>query len=142
MVQVGHLLAGAREVIYTRSTPLASGSLQIVKSRGGDKAAVAGACSMAVQHALSADSAEALIRDEATSALDAKSEGLVQDALEKLQAGRTTLVIAHRLSTIRDADRIVVLDKGRIVEAGTHQALMERKGAYSELVARQAEAAA
>ncbi len=83
-----------------------------------------------------------LILDEATSALDAKSEGLVQDALEKLQAGRTTLVIAHRLSTIRDADRIVVLDKGRIVEAGTHQALMERKGAYSELVARQAEAAA
>ena len=83
-----------------------------------------------------------LILDEATSALDAKSEGLVQDALEKLQAGRTTLVIAHRLSTIRDADRIVVLDKGRIVESGTHQALMERKGAYSELVARQAEAAA
>lgn len=83
-----------------------------------------------------------LILDEATSALDAKSEGLVQDALEKLQAGRTTLVIAHRLSTIRDADRIVVLDRGRIVEAGTHQALMERKGAYSELVARQAEAAA
>ncbi|WP_062079249.1 ROK family transcriptional regulator [Demequina globuliformis] len=60
-----HLLAGAREVIYTRSTPLASGSLQIVKSRGGDKAAVAGACSMAIQHALSADSVEALIRDTA-----------------------------------------------------------------------------
>ena len=83
-----------------------------------------------------------LILDEATSALDAKSEGVVQDALEKLQAGRTTLVIAHRLSTIRDADRIVVLDKGRIVESGTHQALMARKGAYSELVARQAEVAA
>ncbi|WP_061961776.1 ROK family transcriptional regulator [Demequina flava] len=60
-----HLLAGAREVIYTRSTPLATGSLQIVKTRGGDKAAVAGACSMAIQHALSVDSVEALIRDVA-----------------------------------------------------------------------------
>ncbi|MGH1346546.1 MAG: ABC transporter ATP-binding protein [Nannocystales bacterium] len=83
-----------------------------------------------------------LILDEATSALDAMSEGLVQEALEKLQAGRTTLVIAHRLSTVRDADRIVVLDRGRIVEAGTHSALMENKGAYSELVARQSDAAA
>ncbi len=83
-----------------------------------------------------------LILDEATSALDAMSEGLVQEALEKLQAGRTTLVIAHRLSTVRDADRIVVLDHGRIVESGTHSALMEAKGAYSELVARQSDAAA
>lgn len=83
-----------------------------------------------------------LILDEATSALDAMSEGLVQEALEKLQAGRTTLVIAHRLSTVRDADRIVVLDRGRIVEAGTHAVLMENKGAYSELVARQSDAAA
>ncbi|MBV1861733.1 MAG: ATP-binding cassette domain-containing protein, partial [Nannocystaceae bacterium] len=83
-----------------------------------------------------------LILDEATSALDAMSEGLVQEALEKLQAGRTTLVIAHRLSTVRDADRIVVLDHGRIVESGTHTKLMASKGAYSELVARQSDAAA
>lgn len=79
-----------------------------------------------------------LVLDEATSALDAQSEGLVQDALERLQAGRTTIIIAHRLSTVVHADRIVVLDRGRIVEEGRHTELLARKGAYAALVARQA----
>jgi len=74
-----------------------------------------------------------LILDEATSALDSESERLVQEALEYLMQGRTTLVIAHRLSTIENADRIAVLEHGRIVELGTHAQLMERGGLYSSL---------
>ncbi len=71
-----------------------------------------------------------LILDEATSSLDNESELLVQDALDRLMQGRTTFVIAHRLSTIQNADRILVLEKGRIVEEGTHAALLDRKGLY------------
>jgi subfamily B ATP-binding cassette protein MsbA len=74
-----------------------------------------------------------LILDEATSALDSESERHVQAALETLMRGRTTLVIAHRLSTIEKADRIVVLQKGRIVEAGTHRELLERGEVYAQL---------
>ncbi|MBI3603109.1 MAG: ABC transporter ATP-binding protein [Nitrospirae bacterium] len=74
-----------------------------------------------------------LILDEATSALDAESERLVQEALERLMVGRTTFVIAHRLTTIQRADRILVLNKGRIVEEGTHASLMDRKGLYHYL---------
>ena len=74
-----------------------------------------------------------LLLDEATSALDTKSEAIVQKALEKLSTGRTTLVIAHRLSTIRNADSIIVMDQGRVVDQGNHETLLARGGIYADL---------
>jgi ATP-binding cassette subfamily B protein len=77
-----------------------------------------------------------LVLDEATSSLDTQTEYAIQGELERLSEGRTTITIAHRLSTVRDADQIVVLDKGRIVERGSHEELLERGGFYAALVAR------
>lgn len=87
---------------------------------------------VAIARALLKD-APILLLDEATSALDAESERLVQLALQRLMQGRTTLVIAHRLATIRDADRILVLEKGRLIDEGTHGELVAKGGRYAEL---------
>jgi len=101
-----------------------------VKLSGGQRQRVA------IARAILKDPA-VLILDEATSNLDTESERLIEDAMTRLLVGRTTLIIAHRLSTVRRADRLVVLDRGRIVEEGTHAQLLDRSGLYARLYERQ-----
>jgi ABC-type multidrug transport system fused ATPase/permease subunit len=101
-----------------------------VKLSGGQKQR------LALARAILADPG-ILILDEATSSVDAEAEFLIQQALERVLEGRTSLVIAHRLSTVRNADKIIVLDQGHIVETGKHEALLQRGGLYSQLYKRQ-----
>ena len=101
-----------------------------VKLSGGQRQRIA------VARALLRD-ARLLLLDEATSSLDSASEALVQEALDRLMEGRTTFIIAHRLSTVQGADRILVLDEGRIVQTGTHEALVQREGLYRDLASYQ-----
>ncbi|NNL77624.1 MAG: ABC transporter ATP-binding protein [Desulfobacterales bacterium] len=105
-----------------------------VKLSGGQKQR------LALARAILADP-RILILDEATSSVDAEAEYLIQQALERVLEGRTALVIAHRLSTIRNADKIIVLDRGRIVEIGNHEKLMSHEGLYKQLYQRQMEMA-
>ena len=103
-----------------------------VKLSGGERQRVA------LARAFLAD-APVLILDEATSSLDSESEHLIQEAMERLMAGRTTIVIAHRLSTVQAMDRILVFDKGRVVEEGDHASLIRHPdGIYRSLFERQA----
>ncbi len=113
---VGHLTLGAETLAGPRGTALSGGQRQRI----------------AIARALLRN-APVLLLDEATSALDSQSEKLVTDALARLSAGRTTLVIAHRLSTILKADKIVVMNKGRIVDEGRHDELVARGGLYTDL---------
>jgi subfamily B ATP-binding cassette protein MsbA len=91
---------------------------------------------LSIARAIAKDS-PILILDEATSALDSATEKLVQSAIDKMQKDRTTIIIAHRLSTIQNADRIIVLKDGEIIEQGTHSELIKASGEYSKLIQQQ-----
>jgi subfamily B ATP-binding cassette protein MsbA len=121
--RAAHVLEFAASLPHGLDTPVGERGSQL---SGGQRQRVA------IARAILRD-APVLVLDEATSALDSESERHVQDALARLRAGRTTLVIAHRLSTVEQADRIIVLQDGRITEAGTHGELLTRGGVYSQL---------
>jgi ATP-binding cassette subfamily B protein len=131
--EVRAALSAANALTFVESFPEGLQTLvgeRGVRLSGGQKQRIA------IARALLKDP-KVLVLDEATSALDTESEHLVQEALDRLMRGRTTMVIAHRLSTVRDADRVVVLEAGRVVEEGSHDELLNRDGLYRRLVERQ-----
>ena len=129
--RAAHALEFIERLPQRWSTPLGERGVRL---SGGQRQRIA------IARALLRDP-ELLLLDEATSSLDAQSEREVQAALEEATSGRTTLVIAHRLATVRRADRILVLERGRLVETGTHASLSATGGLYSRLAAMQFDAA-
>ena len=96
---------------------------------------------MSIARAILADP-KILVLDEATASVDTETERAIQDSLDKLIKGRTTISIAHRLSTLRNADRLIVLDNGKLVESGTHEELVKERGVYYKLLQLQSKALA
>jgi ATP-binding cassette subfamily C protein CydCD len=131
-------LAAANAIEFVNSLPQGLGTHigeRGARLSGGQRQRIA------IARALLKD-APVLVLDEALSSVDAENEAVIQEAIERLQRGRTTLVIAHRLSSVINADHIIVLDQGHIVESGTHARLVERDGTYAALIAAQREAGA
>jgi len=142
-IALGRAGAGEEEIVAAAKAAAADGFIRELPhgyetqvGEGGSKLSGGQRQRIALARAFLKD-APILLLDEATSALDAESEAQVQAALARLSEGRTTLVIAHRLATVRDADEILVMDRGRVVERGRHEALVAKGGAYARLAALQ-----
>ena len=138
-IRYGRLDATDEEVIAAAKTARVadfaekmSDGYHTMLSEGGGNLSQGQRQLIAIARAVLADP-KILILDEATSSIDTRTEVQIQEAMLALMKGRTSLIIAHRLSTIRDADKIVVIDKGKVVEAGNHEKLLSENGAYAKL---------